>query len=252
MSLLIKADIDAKVAVHAALATVHQNAPGLIAAHALLSSAHHAKYTDAEVLTAIQETEGIFWWNNNWWPDGIIAKAEGGTGLVSWYNNQVWLETGATSGGYAHVEKTVSGPLPTTWEKKRYFRADVTIAKKITQYLHVCMGKCPNSGSGNTYNHAGFIVNGDAILGTVGNGTAESFLILEELPANGEARILEVIFTPGVEARFYIDGVDKGVRVTNLPSGTLYANHLLNATANNTSDYTKKLSITQVKFYQEG
>jgi len=45
---VLEATMDAKIGTHAALPTVHQNAPALIATHAALPAAHHAKYTDAE------------------------------------------------------------------------------------------------------------------------------------------------------------------------------------------------------------
>ncbi|GAI81671.1 unnamed protein product, partial [marine sediment metagenome] len=41
-------DIDAKITTHAALATVHQDAPDLILTHKGDASAHHARYTDVE------------------------------------------------------------------------------------------------------------------------------------------------------------------------------------------------------------
>jgi hypothetical protein len=41
------------IGVHAALPTVHQDAPGLIATHKADASAHHAKYTDAEARAAL-------------------------------------------------------------------------------------------------------------------------------------------------------------------------------------------------------
>jgi len=208
--------------------------------------------SSAEVLATIQAAKGIFWWNNNWLPEGMLPKSLGGTGSVSWYNHDVQLIPGGDADSYAHIEKTVQAPLPTTWDKKRYFRADVLIAKKITQNLHVGTGKVPNTGSGNNYNHVGFIVSDDIILATVANGTTESILLLETLVADGQDRILEVVYTPGVEARFYVDGVDKGVRTTNLPSGTLYSNMLFGATANNTSGFDKQLWIRQVRVYQEG
>lgn len=43
-----KAEADAAIAAHAALATVHQDAPALINTHKGDASAHHARYTDAE------------------------------------------------------------------------------------------------------------------------------------------------------------------------------------------------------------
>lgn len=40
------------ISTHAGLATVHQDAPGLIETHRLVAGAHHARYTDAEVRAA--------------------------------------------------------------------------------------------------------------------------------------------------------------------------------------------------------
>jgi len=223
-----------------------------IAVHKSNASAHHAKYTDAEVLVAVQRSGGIFWWNNNWLPAGMISSSTGGTGSVSWYDYDLWLATGGTADSYAHVEKSIDAPLPYSWDKKRHFRADVLIVKKQTQNLHVATGKVPNTGSGNIFEHIGFVINGDVLLGTVANGTTESIRLLETLVADGQARILEAIFTPGVEARFYVDGVDKGAITTNLPSGSFLAKFLFGATANNLSAYTKQLWVRQVRVLQEG
>jgi len=41
--------VSAELATHAALPTVHQDAPALIGLHAAIAAAHHVKYTDAEV-----------------------------------------------------------------------------------------------------------------------------------------------------------------------------------------------------------
>lgn len=45
--------IDALIAAHAGVATAHQDAPALIAAHAAVAAAHHARYADAEAVTAM-------------------------------------------------------------------------------------------------------------------------------------------------------------------------------------------------------
>jgi len=52
------AGVSAELATHAGLATVHQNAPGLIETHRLISNAHHDKYTDADARAAINDIFG--------------------------------------------------------------------------------------------------------------------------------------------------------------------------------------------------
>jgi hypothetical protein len=54
----INALIGINVAAHAALPTVHQDAPALIATHKADASAHHAKYTDAEARASINDIFG--------------------------------------------------------------------------------------------------------------------------------------------------------------------------------------------------
>ena len=50
---------DAKVATHAALPTVHQNAPALIATHKADASAHHVRYADPEAEAAALANDDI-------------------------------------------------------------------------------------------------------------------------------------------------------------------------------------------------
>jgi len=45
--------IDALIASHAGIATAHQDAPALIASHAGVAAAHHARYADAEAVSAM-------------------------------------------------------------------------------------------------------------------------------------------------------------------------------------------------------
>ena len=203
------------------------------------------------ILERIQKFKGVFWWNNNWVPSGMIGNATSGTGLISWYEYVVVLDTGTTSDSYAFVIKMVSPPVPYTWDKKRYFCVKGLILMYSAQYIHIVTGNISSySASANTERHVGFKVVDNVLYGTVGNGTAESTLEIETLTET-VSRILEVAFTPGVEARFYVDGVDKGAITTNLPSGTTHAEYLFFTSVYNTEAVNKSLRIMEVRAMQE-
>jgi hypothetical protein len=52
--------MDGKIATHAAIATVHQDAPALILTHKGDAAAHHSKYTDNEAVAAIYAAKPCF------------------------------------------------------------------------------------------------------------------------------------------------------------------------------------------------
>jgi len=156
---------------------------------------------------------GIFWFNNHWYPSGML-------------------------------------PQP-TWEKKRYFVCNVYMSDMNSNVIaYMIMGNAKYSSSASSDRHVGFKVVDGVLYGTVANGTFESHLELATLTSS-ERHELKVVFTPGVEARFYVDGEDKGAITTRLPSGTNYANKIFYASVYNKAAENKLLQVYQVKFVQE-
>ena len=209
----------------------------------------------ADILLVLKDmtlTDGIFWFNNNWAPDSLSSYV-GGSGVVTWAYSYVRLNTGTTSSSYAHIRKVVAYPLKYSWEAKRYFRAVVQFYWANTNaYLWIVSGYLDYNASGAIYQHIGFKMINGLLYGTVADGSAESTLLLEDLSANSRAyRFLTYEYTPGVEARFYVDGVDKGAITTNLPSGSAYANYLFQASVYNTAAEAKLLYIYEARVFQE-
>ena len=194
---------------------------------------------------------GIFWFNNHWYPSGMLPDVEGGSGAVSYSSDNLQLRTGTTSSSYAYVYKHI-GPLPQpTWEKKRYFVCNVYMSDMNSNVIaYMIMGNAKYSSSASSDRHVGFKVVDGVLYGTVANGTFESHLELATLTSS-ERHELKVVFTPGVEARFYVDGEDKGAITTRLPSGTNYANKIFYASVYNKAAENKLLQVYQVKFVQE-
>jgi len=196
---------------------------------------------------------GIFWFNNHWLPSGMLHNGTGGSGAISWSSDAILLSTGTTADSYAYVYKYVytgSPPYP-TWDKKRHFVCSARLFYlNANVYAWIIAGHAGQDSSSSKYNHVGFKVVNGSLYGTVANGSAESTLLLATLGTD-EQHELKVVFTPGVEARFYIDGVDKGAITTNLPSGTTYAHVAFRASVYNTAAEYKYLFVSQVKFVQE-
>ena len=194
---------------------------------------------------------GIFWFNNNWLPEGMIYNGTGGSGSIVWGTDGVFLTTGNTANSYAYVYKHVGSRPTPTWDKKRHFICNARfLYLDSDSYAWVVMGRADHNSSSSTNAHVGFKAINGSLYGTVGNGSSESTLLLATLGSD-EWYELKVVFTPGVEARFYLDGVDKGSITTNLPSGTGYAERIFYASVYNTTANYKYLFIPQVKFVQE-
>jgi hypothetical protein len=203
-----------------------------------------------EVLKAIEKHLGVFWFNNHWLPSGKLYTQVSGSGAVSWTDYYVGLATGTTSGSYAAAYKQAYGLSGAySWAKKRFFGVYVYFNAYAAQYIHIVSGEAPLNASGNTYNHIGFKLIDANLYGTVADGTTEQTLLLETLTA-AVYRRLECVFTPGVECRFYVDGVDKGALTLNLPSGTGVANRLFYAVAYNTAASSKILNVYEARTLQ--
>ena len=204
-----------------------------------------------KALERVHLFDGIFWFNINWLPEGMIGWAVTGSGYIEWDSTYVYLHTGMTAESIASVLKGVSGRVAPTWEKKRRWMVRMRLTFNSSQYIHIVTGTVFSlSEAINPWEHAGYKIIDDTLYGTVADHTAESTLEIETLPI-GVYRTLDAIFTPGVEARFIVDGVDKGAITTNLPSGTAYASNLLRASVFNTIAAGRAFHILEVRALQE-
>lgn len=101
-----------------------------------------------------------------------------------------------------------------------------------------------------TEKHLGFRIEEDTVYGTVADGTTESTVNLRAIAPNTKY-VFKLVFKPGVECRFFIDGVDKGAIITNLPSGVPYGYILTAGVANPDVAANKQLNIRIWDFLQK-
>jgi hypothetical protein len=205
------------------------------------------------VFESIQKHLGVFWFNNNWLPEGMVASEVSGSGFFSWGTHAVSLQTGNTAGSYAAIYKMAYGLFEgaATWEKKRYFGVYVDVGY-TDQIVHIVTGSIIDYTSPDNIDlHVGFKLIDNALYGTVADSASESTLLLKTLTSPEFLR-LECIFIPGVECRFYVEGVDKGAITTNLPSGVDDAMYMLSASIyNRTAAANKVCSLFESRTYQE-
>ena len=205
------------------------------------------------ILELIQKFNGIYWFNNHWLPEGMLTNSVAAPGNITWNAKYVGLYTGVTTPAYARVSKEIGSLAgePYTWAKGRFFRARTYIGTYSEQYFYIVSGTIQDVQTGvNNHRHIGFKMIDAALYGTVGNGSAESVLLLETISSSGY-RTLDCDFIPGDECRFYLDGVDKGAIETNLPSGTIGADEILHASVANTEDANKNFLLAVIRCLQE-
>ena len=182
---------------------------------------------------------GIFWFNNNWSPSGLLYSGTGGSGSISWLPENLRLGTGTTASSFAYAWKLVGLSPQPTWDKTRYFVCNTRfLYLNADAYAWVIMGRADYDSGSSDEKHVGFKVVNGSLYGTVADGTLESTLSLGTI-GSSEVHELKVVFTPSVEARFYVDGEDKGAITTHLPSGTVYANQIFYASVYNTAASNK-------------
>lgn len=248
------AEVAAAVSAHADLTTgVHGVGVSTVDSVAARDAAI-AAITPNSILQKIQTFQGVFWFNNNWLPAGMIKYVVSG-GTISWESRRIHMTTGITAGGYCWIGKNGHGLTnAVSWDKKRYLGLLVYFFQSSNVYIHMISGHYANSPittAENTIRHIGFKILDEHLYGTIANGTTESTLDLGIISLSAY-HTLECTLTPGQDCRFYLDGVDKGTITTNLPTGSgTDARRLLYGSIYNTDNIERYWDILEARLLQE-
>jgi len=205
-----------------------------------------------EILKKLQNFKGVYWFNNNWLPEGMIGNEVSGSGAIGWADSFVQINTGTTSGSVARIYKRATGyDSARSWDKKRHLGMYLRIPTYSNQTAYMLSGGIADPTSAtNTSKHIGFMLINNYLYGTVANGTNQSTLLLETI-SSAVYRRLEAILIPNAECRFYVDGVYKGSISENLPSGTENSEYLFHASIYNAEAVAKYLTFFEVRVLQE-
>lgn len=206
-------------------------------------------------MLAIQKYTGRFFFINNFF-SGVMIESTGETGAITWGADADYVEmvTGATIDSKAEVYKTIWGG---SWSKKRHLHAMFELDVVTSQVFVLTTGGITTDAASpyeiieaQTRRHVGVKVVNNSLYGTVADGSTESTLLLGTIAADTTTRI-RIDYIPGVEARFYLDEVDKGTITTNLPSGTTDASTFLDVGISNTETADKTAYLIDAKVLEE-
>jgi hypothetical protein len=203
------------------------------------------------VLRGIGRTKALWWFCNNWLPAGFLEASAGGSASCEYYSDRVVLRTGFTANSYYMLVKKVGGYDSTpTWGKPRYMGVRLKLWYNTYQNIFVVTGNAPTTGSSNTYNHLGFLIQEGHFYGTVGNGTSQSTSYIGSYDGIRDY-FLELFFDPGVsKCTFYFDRTERATITTNLPSGGDSEIFFLARIENTIAD-NRSIEIKEVKTVQE-
>ena len=202
----------------------------------------------AELITGNFQRNDFHWFTVFESIDGYY-KGVTETGAVTIYTTNVTLETGATLNSTAQLVKALDYPyyFNFTWDKKREFKTRIFFNNITAQEIWIIMGE--GGDSGNTLNHIGFKIIDNILYGTSGNETAESWDNLGTISAT-TAYDLKAVLDPGVSVKFYVNEVEKGSVISNLPTGTTRANIFIKLYIKNTEAVNKTILISMWDFWQ--
>lgn len=181
---------------------------------------------------------GPHWDNSNWLPADMIQSGVSGSGEVTWADRYVRCATGATANSYAYVKKITYGSKSTdTWDKDRYFAANVAFEHNADACLKLVCGRIiDHRQPTNNGKHFGFQTEDDHLYASTGNDVGVqtkvdlgTFSVIENLRLEGK------LFA-GVRCEFYVDDVLVATITDTLPTGETNAAIVFEACAGNDAE----------------
>jgi sulfur carrier protein ThiS len=188
-----------------------------------------------------------------------FAVSTNGTASITFSTGTARLSV-TDSGAYANLYRQLySSCVYPRWTYSRRFKFRPFLSGLTNVEAYVVTGYVTFDDGGHFgFSHFGFrFLNGE-IYGTTGNGAApegtQTLLDLNELwaPASGGAQmLLEAVFTPGSDVKFYINNVLRGTITTTLPGGWMWAGHGICAIIKSTGSGTKYIELGDFMMLQE-
>jgi len=174
-----------------------------------------------------------------------------GSGVATWVNGEVVLDTGVTINSYASILKSLHKmKTALSWDRASIYRIVFKVLVIDNLIIHCVVGDFDESAVANIMRHIGFKVDGSHLYGTVADGTTESTLSLLNPITHNTYYSAEVVYTPASKAIFKVDGVVIGEITTNLPSGTVDAHKFVNASIYNVNAAQHYFGLSVLECYQ--
>lgn len=163
------------------------------------------------------------------------------SGTITAYYGGLLCDTGSTASSYAWANKyTAQSIREINFSKDCVINFNATF-QTLTSVTGIMMVRLGGNGSAKGI---GIKVVDGILKGSVGNGSAETTVDLETLGTGvyNQTRMIKIIYTAGVSAKFYVNDVLLGTISTGLPSS-------YNATTGNIfMAYARNPSVAEIKY----
>lgn len=169
------------------------------------------------------------------------------TGYITLWGTALEIGTGATINSYALIYKELYVSNAFSWDQNRRLRTRIYFNTNTNQTMYFAFG---NTQSIPTTKFIGFkVLNGD-IYAVVSDGSTETLVDTTINISVTTAYDFEVIYTAGVDAKFYINGVLKATISSDLPSGLTNANSLLSFFVSSQAAANKSIYVSYWDIWQ--
>ncbi len=168
-----------------------------------------------------------------------------GSGSVTAEAEGLYLQSGATASSTAKAVK-----LANTFLKHLNYSKDIVLNfnVKFKSFTDAVSDFLIRVGGETFSKHIGILVVDGVLKGSVGDDNLETMITLETLGTTtyDKTRSFHIVYTAGVDCKFYVDGVLLGTITTNLPTSwdTFGASGFRAWSKNKTSAANKYIQIT--------
>lgn len=178
-----------------------------------------------------------------------ISTSYGTQGTIAINQSSVSIATSASANTEAELQKVATlFSSEFSWARDRKFRTVIKFTDTANQTCYIVTGA--GQIIANTTRHFGFKVVDSTIYGSCADGTTQALTASLGTFSAGNTRSLEARFTAGSRVDFYINGVLSGSLTTNLPTGTLTANFLMDIWIRNQAAAVKTIESSYWDFWQ--
>lgn len=172
------------------------------------------------------------------------------SGSITHSEAKVVVRSGETQTASAYLRKDIAYPAPAL-----SFDRDLFLRTRI--YVNSYADTAPNCevliGALGVWKHVGFAIWGGYVQSTVHNGTTRRQQHLTQIATGGAFHdlLLEVHFTAGEKAEFYVDGVLELTETDYLPAGDFHNTWIITISAQNVSTTRDmQIELSQLELYQ--
>ncbi len=157
----------------------------------------------------------IRWGIHHFLPENCLANSVGPGGGIEWGDEYLNMYSSPVEDSFVEVWKSLGDEHfpPPSWDRKRYLGCSIVVTPTSTQRSFTGMGEFGSDSC------VGILWEGYKIYAYSGDGSNTLRTEIGEF-TNQTRFLVEVKFSPGEKAEFFLNGEKKGEHASTLPSGS--------------------------------